>query len=292
MVIEVGVGSGGKDMELVVMEKMLQFQQEVVALQGGLNGPLVTADNAYNLLKRFSERAGFKAPEQFWSNPTEAPPQQPQPDPEMLKLQADAKASEAKAQADMAKVQSEMQKLQVENEWVKLEAQKTVFTHQSNEKETAARERNDQLKIEMDARKADADVKIKLMELELKKAELGMKERELGHRMATEAMQEPADPLDREAKALANEKTRTEVQKTRYELDEKANGETRRKEAVKETNDQQMQAILAGFNQLATMVNQLAEHVAAPVEVERDPVTGRVKGARKVMPVKKPKGKA
>jgi len=194
MVIEVGVGSGGKDMELVVMEKMLEFQQQVVAIQGGLAGPLVTGENAFNLLKRFTERAGFKAPEQFWSNPAEAPPQEPQPDPEMLKLQADAKAAEAKAQADMAKVQSEMQKLQMENEWVKLEAQKTVFEKQASQQEaqlraqeTAARERNDTLKIQMDAEKAQADVQIKYAELEIKRAELELKERELGIKMQMEA---------------------------------------------------------------------------------------------------------
>ena len=194
MVIEVGVGSGGKDMELVVMEKMLEFQQQVVAIQGGLAGPLVTGENAFNLLKRFTERAGFKAPEQFWSNPAEAPPQEPQPDPEMLKLQADAKAAEAKAQADMAKVQSEMQKLQMENEWVRLEAQKTVFEKQASQQEaqlraqeTAARERNDTLKIQMDAEKAQADVQIKYAELEIKRAELELKERELGIKMQMEA---------------------------------------------------------------------------------------------------------
>ena len=166
MVIEVGVGSGGKDMELVVMEKMLQFQNEVVTLQGGLSGPLVTADNAYNLLKRYAERAGFKAPEQFWSNPAEAPPQEPKPDPAMAKVQADAQAKQAEMQMNGQMKQQELQ-----------------ATTQAKQAELA-------MKQQADAQKAQTDMQAMQMKLDSER-ELGIirlqQERELAIlRMAQE----------------------------------------------------------------------------------------------------------
>jgi hypothetical protein len=219
MVIEVGVGSGGREMELMVIEKMLGFQSQVIQMQGGLNGPIVTAPNGYELLKRFTERAGFKSPELFWTDPATAPPEDPKPDPEMLKAQADAQAAEQKAQAammkaqaDAAKMELERQKMAMENEWVKLEAQKTVYEGRASQQEaelraqeTAARERNDQLKIEMDAQKAAADVQIRMAELEIKKAELALKERELGIKaqIESERMRHEAEmgAAEREARA-------------------------------------------------------------------------------------------
>jgi len=98
MVIEVGVGSGGREMELAYIDRIMDRQFQIVEMQGGLNGPLVSADNAYNLLMRGTSRAGFKKPEAFWTNPEEAPPQEPKPDPAMAKVQADAQAKQAELQ--------------------------------------------------------------------------------------------------------------------------------------------------------------------------------------------------
>jgi len=177
MVIEVGVGSGGKDMELVVMEKMLEFQQAVVALQGGMSGPLVTADNAYNLLKRYSERAGFKAPEQFWSNPAEAEPQPPQPDPAMAKVEADAKAKQAEMQMNGQLKQAEMQAAG------QMKQQELQASTQAKQAELA-------MKQQADAQKAQTDMQAMQMKLDSER-ELGIirlqQERELAIlRMAQE----------------------------------------------------------------------------------------------------------
>ena len=52
-------------MELAALGKILEFQKEVLLNQG----PTVSWENNYNALKRFCERAGFKAPELFFTDP-------------------------------------------------------------------------------------------------------------------------------------------------------------------------------------------------------------------------------
>lgn len=89
MTIEIGVGASGKEAQALMLQEALAAFREIVTMQGGTNGPFVTADNAYNLLKRYLERGvGFKSADPYLTDPKEAPPQEPQPDPAMLELQA------------------------------------------------------------------------------------------------------------------------------------------------------------------------------------------------------------
>ncbi|CAB4140974.1 hypothetical protein UFOVP399_48 [uncultured Caudovirales phage] len=94
--IEIGIGSGGKDERA---QKLLAYSDRlsgVIEMQGGMGGPLVTAENVYQLNTEITDALGIKNGERFMTNPQEAPPQEPQPDPEMLKLQAEQQAAEAK----------------------------------------------------------------------------------------------------------------------------------------------------------------------------------------------------
>jgi hypothetical protein len=83
--VSVGLGTGNRDQLLQHIGTILQSQMEIVKFQGGLNGPLVTAQNAYDALKTLSENAGFKQP--LFTDPSKPPPpgaqppQQPPPDP-------------------------------------------------------------------------------------------------------------------------------------------------------------------------------------------------------------------
>jgi hypothetical protein len=111
MQIEVGVGSGGKEAELANMRLLLEFQKQIIQIQGGPGG-LVSPDNIYNLLKRFAERSGFKSADLFFTNPAQAQPQQgePQgPNPDQVKMQADMDGAKAKFDADNALAQAKMQ---------------------------------------------------------------------------------------------------------------------------------------------------------------------------------------
>lgn len=105
MRIEIGLGAGGRDQDMLVTQQILDMQEKIIAVQGGANGPLVDTQNVYNALTRFAERGGSKDPDQYFTNPKEnpQPPQPPPPNPQVMKVQADIQLDQQKFQADQAK---------------------------------------------------------------------------------------------------------------------------------------------------------------------------------------------
>lgn len=101
MQIELGLGSSGREQELLALQQVMGVMFQVVGFQQGLNGPFVTPQNAYNLLTRFTEKAGLKAPELYWTDPREAPPQPAQPNPDQIKANADIQIATIKAQQQL-----------------------------------------------------------------------------------------------------------------------------------------------------------------------------------------------
>jgi hypothetical protein len=102
MQIEIGMGSGGREFEITAIQQVIALQEKAVQAQGGMSGPLVTTKELYNSAIRLSEKAGLKAPEQFFANPEEQTPQKQGPDPAEM-------AEQAKMQLEQAKLQSTMQ---------------------------------------------------------------------------------------------------------------------------------------------------------------------------------------
>jgi len=108
--VHVGVGSGGKEREEQQQNGALELTRSVVELQGGVEGPFVTAQNLYNRLKAYSRAIGERDADQYWSDPTQAPPAAAQkPDPEMAKAQAEL---QLKQQESAAQLQVEQQRMQ------------------------------------------------------------------------------------------------------------------------------------------------------------------------------------
>lgn len=107
MSIEIGIGSGGKQQEILALNQGAAMLDKLISMQGGPSGPYVTPQNLYAFLKKYFERGlGFKSAEVFITDPEKAQqqPQQSQPDPAMAEQQA-------KMQQDMA---LEQQKLEAE----------------------------------------------------------------------------------------------------------------------------------------------------------------------------------
>ncbi len=105
MSIEVGVGSGGREHELAVGREAMSVMTQIIGLQGGLNGPFVTAANAYNFLKRYFERGlGMKTADPILSDPSTALPgpaqAPPPPDPRMVEAQGRQETAKYKADLD------------------------------------------------------------------------------------------------------------------------------------------------------------------------------------------------
>lgn len=97
--VQIGIGSAGREHELVVLGELMTVQKEMIA--GGLGGVTVTPDNIYNAAKRFAQAANLKTPELYFTDPKTVPPQPPKPDPEMAKAQAQMQLEHAKAGANI-----------------------------------------------------------------------------------------------------------------------------------------------------------------------------------------------
>lgn len=105
--VSVGIGTGNKDQMLGHLNMV--FQQQMAVLPMGIATPI----NLYNTLKKITQNAGFKQPEEFWTDVSKQPPQPPQPDPkvqlEQAKMQMSAQEAQAKRQDDAQRFQAEAQ---------------------------------------------------------------------------------------------------------------------------------------------------------------------------------------
>ena len=100
MKISVGLGTGNKEQLMNNLRMILMAQKE--ALQIGVSTP----ENIYNALSELTKAAGFPSAEKFWTKPQA---QQQQPNPEMVKAQAEAQKEQMKQQAEMQRKQMEIE---------------------------------------------------------------------------------------------------------------------------------------------------------------------------------------
>jgi hypothetical protein len=113
--VSVGLGAGNKDQQLMHLTTILQMQKE--AIQIGITSP----DKIYNALAKLTQNAGFKNPEEFWTNPADNPqPQEQQKDPNQTIIEGQMQIEQMKAQADMQlqqqKAQSQLQQEQIRSQ--------------------------------------------------------------------------------------------------------------------------------------------------------------------------------
>lgn len=71
MTIEVGVGSGGKEMELAGLTKIMEFQKEMILSGIPSFQEMASPKKAWNAATRFARKVGFKSPEMFFEDPDE-----------------------------------------------------------------------------------------------------------------------------------------------------------------------------------------------------------------------------
>lgn len=102
MSISVGLGTGNKDQQLMHLQTILMAQKE------GLQIGVATPKNVYNALIKLTQNAGFKDAEEFWTSPEESQ-QEPQPDPEMVKVQNQQQVDQAKLQLEQQKSAAQLQ---------------------------------------------------------------------------------------------------------------------------------------------------------------------------------------
>lgn len=116
MTVSVGLGTNSKDQMVGQLTQLLGIQQQIIEMQGGVQGPLIHLPNVYETLKRLQEATGLKG-EKYFTDPETAPPEpEPEedvPSPEELELQKEQIRAESRKEVehikggyDMAKQQS------------------------------------------------------------------------------------------------------------------------------------------------------------------------------------------
>ena len=171
--VMVGLGTGSKETQMAALAEEAQFQ--LAALQGGL--PVVTPENVYNLRMKALEAKNVKGGDLFYTHPSKMPPQQPQPDPKMIEVQAGIQADQAKLQLTAQKTQAgiqqkqekavhqmgmDQQRMQFEREkaamQADLERQKAIADHQREVERLEMEKARVQLEIQLERAKAVADI--------------------------------------------------------------------------------------------------------------------------------------
>src|SRR5690606_39173956 len=118
--INVGLGHGTKEAQIAADMQMLNVMKVGIEMQGGLSGPIFTAKNLYEVMKRFAINNGWKDPDLVVSDPEKAPPQPPRPDPKMVDAQGKLALKEKELQMDQQAHREdamlEMQKMRAEIE--------------------------------------------------------------------------------------------------------------------------------------------------------------------------------
>lgn len=174
MTIELGVGSGGKEAEILAMREIIGMQMSAIEGQaaGMIKGKLVTEKELYHSANRMVGRLGFKAPELYFRDPEEAakeaamkPPEEPAPDPEAMKAQAEMQAMQAKMQMQQAEAEQKMQLAQKQAEFdaqtriAQMHADQQAAQQKIAADVQAAREKA-QLEIELAQQKASAEMNL------------------------------------------------------------------------------------------------------------------------------------
>ena len=88
MTIEVGIGTGTREAQIAQIGALMQVSQQIVAQQGGLNGPLVTWQNLFDQISKYVELMGLQAGDRYFSDPMPILAAQAQQAQRMAQMQA------------------------------------------------------------------------------------------------------------------------------------------------------------------------------------------------------------
>lgn len=133
MNITVGLGTGNKDMQVQQIMGLLGMDLQMATAMGGMP-PIINWDTQHKKFLKLCEAMGLKGGDQFYVDPTTQPQQQPPPDPEMLKAQADIARKQAelqlKQQEAQLNAQLETQKAQHEIAIAEMKARADIAIEQ------------------------------------------------------------------------------------------------------------------------------------------------------------------
>ena len=113
--ISVGLGTGSKEQQTIMLNSILERQLQAFQLQGGQEYPMVSLKNIYNSLSKIIENAGLKNVDNYFVNPDMGksmvqPPQQPAPTPiekiEFTRIASEEKRKNAQLELELKELKS------------------------------------------------------------------------------------------------------------------------------------------------------------------------------------------
>lgn len=118
LTINVGLGTGSHEQRLQILGQILGIQEKIM-MSGS---KLANEQNIYNTLERMVHNAGFKSPQEFFTNPETLPPEQPKdPMQENPLLIATQQQIQADREKNIAELQLKKEKMEAELELKKQE---------------------------------------------------------------------------------------------------------------------------------------------------------------------------
>ena len=117
--VSTGIGFGSKDQQMAMLSQMIQFASQAMA--GGLR--IVNEQNMYEMAKELVKSMGFANYQDFLTDPSQIPPQQPQPTPEDQLKQAEVQIKGEELKIKQGELQLKAQKLQQDAAEAQVDAQ-------------------------------------------------------------------------------------------------------------------------------------------------------------------------
>ena len=206
MTVNVGLGTGNKDAQLVHLAKMNEIQIELMKTGRGY---MVTDQNVYNLAKKMGENMGFKHPDLFLTDPAKVQKPPPQPNPDMLKIQQADQESKAKIQSN-EKIRQFDAQTSKELEQIKAQTQLAIAQIDAATKQKIA-----EMQIASDAQieiyKANQSLQGEEVDLHKKKVELGYEATLLAIKKQVDAVQIADKQKDLQEKEQETESDKNEL---------------------------------------------------------------------------------
>ena len=115
--IHVGLGTGSKEQQLILVNAILERQMQAINLQQNVYGPMVNLRNIYNSLKKLVENAGLNSIEPFFMDPDVGAAQMPQLPPKpptefekvtLAQVQGENQRAQLKAETEVKRIEAMM----------------------------------------------------------------------------------------------------------------------------------------------------------------------------------------
>lgn len=104
---KVGIGQAGKQEQLMMLDKLMSVQKQLIDAQGGsIDGAMINPQNLFNTVKRLCNLIGFRDVESYVSDPAKY--QKPPPQPSIAEITAKAAIDESAAKIQQKEAENFM----------------------------------------------------------------------------------------------------------------------------------------------------------------------------------------